>query len=89
MLEALTDALATFRLTRLVVDDRISAKLRNAAVKRFGQEGLGYLVGCPWCSSIWIGAGVVVARRVAPKAWAPVAELLALSAVSGLVAEHA
>lgn len=44
------------------------------------------LVTCRWCASVWIAAGVLVARRVAPSWWAPAARLLALSSVSTLLA---
>lgn len=84
----LFDALATYRLTRALTEDVIGRPVRQAALKRYGNEGLGYLVECPWCSSMWIGLGVVLARRLAPRLWGPVAEGLAFSAVAGLVAEH-
>lgn len=41
---------------------------------------LATLVTCRWCAGVWIAAGVVVARTAAPRAWAPVARGLALSA---------
>ncbi len=43
------------------------------------------LVTCRWCASVWIGFGVVAARRFAPRAWEPVARALALSAVASLL----
>lgn len=49
---------------------------------------LGILIGCPWCAGMWVAFGVVLARRVAPRAWSPVARALALSAVAGLLAER-
>lgn len=50
---------------------------------------IGELVTCPWCASIWLAAGVVVARRLAPSIWDPIARLLALSEAAGLAAETA
>lgn len=41
---------------------------------------------CRWCASVWIAAGVVAARRLAPSLWAPAARLLALSSASTLLA---
>lgn len=47
---------------------------------------LARLVTCRWCAGVWIAAGVVAARRLAPRAWEPVAEGLALSAAAVLLA---
>lgn len=44
---------------------------------------LAYWITCPWCLGVWVAAGVVIARRVAPRVWDPVARLLALSAIAG------
>jgi hypothetical protein len=46
---------------------------------------LAKLLTCPWCSSVWLGMGVLVLRKAAPKAWAPVAEGLAFSQVAGVL----
>lgn len=82
------DALATYRLTRLIVDDKITTKLRNTATNRWGQHGIGYLVNCPWCTSVWVGVGAVAVRRLFPKVWAPVAEAMAFSAAAGWLSSH-
>jgi hypothetical protein len=47
---------------------------------------LARLVTCRWCAGVWIAGGVVVARRLAPRAWEPVADGLALSAGAVLLA---
>ena len=47
---------------------------------------LATLVTCRWCAGVWIGAGVVAARRLAPRAWQPLAEALSLAAAAALVA---
>lgn len=46
---------------------------------------LATLITCRWCSSIWCAFAVVIARRLSPRAWAPVARLLAFSSVAGLL----
>lgn len=43
------------------------------------------LLGCPWCAGFWISIGVVAARRVVPRAWDPVARVLATSAIAGII----
>lgn len=104
------DALAVYRLTRLVVGDTITKPLRErwiaAAYRRAGRIGrdphdvgpgywsdqvvldgdtapkLAVLVTCPWCSAVYVAAGVAVARRVAPRTWRPLARFLAAAAVA-------
>lgn len=80
------DALAAYRLTRLVAQDKITASLRRRLDATV--PGVGSFVSCPWCVGFWVSCGVVLARRALPAAWGPVAEVLALSAVTGLVAEN-
>lgn len=92
----LVDALAVFRLTRLVLQDDITAplreKVRHAAMRSVDSPGvaakLNTLISCPWCVSPYCAAMVFCARRLMPRAWAPVAEVLAASAITGLVAEN-
>ncbi len=47
---------------------------------------LATLVTCRFCASVWIGFGIVIARRRFPRQWAPIAEALALSAGAALLA---
>jgi hypothetical protein len=86
---SVTDALATYRLTKLLQHDDLPPlpKLRHAFYVRYGARPVGQLVDCPWCLSVWIGALVVLARRVCPRVWDPVAATLAASAVTGITAE--
>lgn len=89
-LELVVDALATYRLTRLIVEDEIAAPVRNRVWEQFdpADSKVGYLLTCPWCVSIWVGAAVVAARRVSPATWEPVARMLTTSAVSGMIASR-
>ncbi len=94
------DFLACYRLTRLVVEDTFPPVkvVRDAIVRRHTTvraitaggtieepHALAELVQCPWCASFWLAALVVVARWNVPGWWTPVAVVLALSAVSGIV----
>lgn len=91
------DGLAVFRITRLVIEDDITAplreKVRHAAMREVDDPGLAAklntLLSCPWCVGMWVAFGVVAARRVAPQVWGPLATALALSAATGLIAENA
>lgn len=91
MLTLLVDAAACFRLTRLIVDDQVTQPLRDRIWQQHPPErgGVGFLISCPYCTSVWAAAVVVVARRAAPRAWQPAAEILALSAVAGELAARA
>lgn len=86
----LVDALATARLTRLVTKDAILERLRWPIIRGSATGRLpawcGEFIRCPWCVSIWAAAGVVAARRLAPRSWGPVAMMLASSEVAGLAA---
>ncbi len=90
----LIDVLAAFRLTRLVTEDAITEGLRERVMAEAYRKpgGVGAkvhkLVECPWCAGFWISAGVVAARTLAPKAWQPVAVVLATSGAVGLIAEN-
>lgn len=78
----LIDALAVYRLTRLLTRDKLTEKLRA----KMEELSLGYLSTCPWCISPYIAVGVVAARR--HRWWGPIAEVLAFSAVAGIVSEE-
>lgn len=114
MIPALADALAAYRITRLVTTDEITETPRELlvrwaftragwhleqtedetvveAMERFRAEHadppkLATLVTCRWCTGVWVAFGVVAARRLAPRAWQPVAEALALASAAALVA---
>lgn len=98
MIDLLVDALATYRLTRLAVVDTFPPvkALRERIVEQHtrqwpdGEGGynvepdwLAELIGCPYCSSVWLAFGVVAARALFPKQWKPVATALAFAAVAG------
>jgi hypothetical protein len=93
LVEALVDALATYRLTVLIKDDKITERLRQAVFRRYGHleeadvRNPSYLLGCPWCLSMYFGVVAVAGRRYAPAAWKPLSRALAFSATTGLMAE--
>ena len=60
-LSLLVDVAATWRLTRLVAEDEITRPLREAATPGSRVE---YLLGCPYCVSVW--AGMAVTSGVIP-----------------------
>lgn len=100
MKNLVVDILATVRLTRLILDDEITAAPRDAAVQALIDLGerrpdvrsitdkLEYLLSCPWCTSIYAGALVFGLRRVSPKTADLVNGTLAASVVTGAVYRH-
>lgn len=95
--DLVVDALAVHRLTRMVIEDRVplgwlrSSIVRRAYAKREndatgGQPYVVELLSCPWCMSVWVAFGVAVVRRFVPRVWRPLAQVLAASSVTGLLA---
>ena len=87
----LVDGLATYRLVKLVRDDRITEPAREAVEARHGSQEkskVTYLLSCPRCLSIYAGAALTLARRRWPVATSLVARPLALSALTGLATTH-
>lgn len=87
----LADALATARLTRLVTKDDITDRLRWPIIRRSADGRLpawcGEFIRCPWCVGMWAAAGVITARTIAPRAWRPLAAVLACSEVAGIAGQ--
>ena len=65
--EAAIDVAATWRITRLVMDDEITRPLREAVTYRWPESKAAYLVACPYCVSVWAGAVVQILPR--PLRW--------------------
>jgi hypothetical protein len=82
--------LASFRLTRLVVQDRVFYRMRELVWRRFPPESsaLGYLFTCFWCMSIWAASALYICSIIAPEPMKVVSLILASSAVVGLLAAY-
>jgi len=82
------DSVAVYRLTRLVTTDRVLEPVRKRIHDSLGMAAFDFIT-CPWCTSIWIAAIVVVLTYFVPEYWVYVAYLLACSAVAGYLMERA
>lgn len=81
--EFLVRVAAAWRITRLIVDDEITAELRDAVRDRFGEDHkLTYLVNCPFCVSVWAGLAVMVLPRAVTGALAASAGTLGIKWVA-------
>jgi hypothetical protein len=81
-------ALATARLTGLVVEDKITEPMRNWVVKHTKDDSkVAYLLFCPWCVSIYAGAALATVVYFAYGSGLVYIGLLALAAsqVAGMV----
>lgn len=88
----LVDALAVYRLTRLVAADGITEPIRDvisewteSGPQTLVKEKVAELIECRWCVGMWVALGLVyVVRR---RSWWPnMADALAFSALAALIA---
>lgn len=85
-MQQLTDTLAVYRITRFITKDTLAEPGREFVKRRHGEDSkMYYLVNCPWCTSIYVGATVVVLRNLIPRTWNVAATALALSAGASLI----
>lgn len=85
-------ALAFVRVIGLITTDTITEPARDAVLVRLddahGSAGawLGKMITCPWCASIWVGAGAApVIYHWGASPWLLVPALaLALSQLAGM-----
>lgn len=69
MLDLIVDALAAWRLTHLVVEDELTAPLRDWVSERWPERKPAYLIRCPWCVGIWAGLTVAALSGSRPGRW--------------------
>lgn len=86
--DLVVDTAAVWRLTRLVTRDELTRPLREWIWDNHPDSHLAYMVGCPWCVSVWMAAAVRLARSTAPHWWQPAAFVLAASTVAGLLEDR-
>jgi hypothetical protein len=82
------DALAVYRLTRLVVRDELLRPFRTWMDRRYESGWLLYWLTCVWCLSAAIAAPVVALTYFVPYPWSFVAAGLAFSAVAGAAGDR-
>lgn len=57
LVPVLVIALAVARITRLITSDYLTAGPRSRLIRHFGPDHkISYLITCPWCTSMWVGA---------------------------------
>lgn len=94
-LEFAVDALAVYRLTKLITEDKLTEELRTIVGEKFPpvtdrRTGLrrislvSYLFSCPWCISIWAAGFIFTLRKISPATADYLSSLLAASALTGI-----
>lgn len=79
--------LAVFRITRLITTDEIFSKVRNMIWKKSPaySGGIGYLITCDWCTSVWVSSLVLTMYKIATTPAVFVFGIFALSGAAGLL----
>lgn len=76
--------LAVARLSMLIVDDKLTLRLRQWVVRKWGEESTAsYFIHCNWCMSMWFAFPIMPVAVLFPNRWVlaalsiPVASLVA------------
>lgn len=71
-------------------EDAIFDDIRQKIWEKFPPETskIGYLFTCPWCMSIWMAAFLTAVRELSPISYKILSEILASSAVAGILSER-
>lgn len=83
-MDLIVDSLAAWRITHLIIEDHFPPveKAREAIRAKVDVDSsIAYLLTCPYCVGVYAATGIVLARRLLPKQWRPVAEMLAVAAI--------
>ena len=79
-------SLATYRLTRLAIEDEITEPVRTKLLNSLrNHPKLSYLLSCPWCFSPYAAALLLAIRATHPPTYRLLTQVLAASAVTGLI----
>lgn len=90
-LHAVMLAVATLRLTRLVIEDEITESLRESIWKKYGdpsESKLGYAITCYWCTSIYAATAMMTLYSISKNLGIYVAAILCFSYVTGFVSNR-
>ncbi|WP_053365594.1 DUF1360 domain-containing protein [Bacillus sp. FJAT-27245] len=91
--------LASFRLTRVIVYDKITEFIRAPFHEERIEDGevyivpkgkgirkwIGELISCYWCTGVWVSAGLLAAYAYFPKIGIPAILLFAVAAIASII----
>lgn len=92
-------SLASFRITRLFVFDKITENLRSPFFDEMMEEGeiflvpkpkgvrkwIGEMISCYWCTGIWVSAALVIGYTYLPSFFIPLIIIFAVAAIASVV----
>jgi len=80
---------ATYRFSKLVIEDIIFDKIREKIFTKFPPEStkIGYFFTCYWCTSVWIGTLVTLGYILNSTVMLVVCLPFAISAIAGLISD--
>ena len=83
-------ALATYRISKIFIDDVIFERPREAIFKKFPPEStkIGYFFTCYWCTSMWVATLLTIGFILIPSVMLIVCFPFAVSAIVGFVSER-
>lgn len=90
-LHAVLLAVATLRLTRLVIEDDITESLREYVWDRYGgpeESKIGYAITCYWCTSIYAATTIMTLYSISKNLGIYVAAILCFSYITGFVSNR-
>lgn len=87
LLDLIILALAVHRITRLITTDVIFEKVRQRVWKKYPPygNGVGYLLTCEWCMSLWVATPVYALYRISSDAAILVFGAFALSSAAVII----
>ncbi|WP_404331240.1 DUF1360 domain-containing protein [Mesobacillus maritimus] len=92
-------SLASFRLTRLIVFDKITEFIRSPFFDEVMEEGevflvvkpkgirkwIGEMLSCYWCTGIWVSAILVAGHTFFSAFFTPITLILAIAAIASMI----
>lgn len=86
-LTIILSVVAIYRITALVIDDRVFDRPRDWIHSKLSGRWIDipYLITCYWCLSFWVGLVCLPFMLFLPFIWGPLALVLTASAVSGIL----
>ncbi|MGM0902447.1 MAG: DUF1360 domain-containing protein [Bacillota bacterium] len=92
-------SLASFRLTRLIVFDKITEFIRSPFFDEVMEEGevflvvkqkgirkwIGEMLSCYWCTGIWVSAILVAGHTFFSAFFTPFTLILAIAAIASMI----
>lgn len=92
-------AIAAFRLTRVLVFDKIAEFIRAPFFEEVSVDGevyyeprsngfrkwIGELLNCYWCTGVWVSAGLLAINHFFPEIGQPITMVFAVAGMASLI----